>query len=1009
MTSSRSHRVARVGEYRCLRYLEHPIDGGYYVAIYAAGEVSREAADRIAAIAQSRFASYPSLMDVPDQMFGDGGVFIEPVLTDIKNSVGFELWVDFRRNAWILDIIYPDEGSGFDFESDVADIEIDAYDELVDWIHETGFNVYDMYGYLSYKSLRSEFESIVNGLAAERGVFVSDDDMDDMFIDIQNMMRYDKVARRERKDMAKRVSRRAAAKKTAATVWYNRETGEIFDTREDAMQDAAEQYDFGDETNFITYLGFPNDELPYIEVEEDAMRDLIDKFGKGGSRKKNAWSNLKDEFEIDGGLHLIVDMAWDGDWAYWVMGPDRDPNDKKWPFPVEPMYIEEKDSSYGYKSREEAINAFIDHSGYSSPMIPIIAKKAASKSLLKASRRVAMRIARVKPYRSAYRKKTALKIIMEQGLGNFEFWSGAKQRADELSLDDLEQIEFVLEDIYPDGLTETEVNDLFWFDEDFIATCLGYEDWEDMENQRRNASRKTAQVHVEYEFPNGYSGESDLLPDGSWKWTMYDADGNFYDLCDGFTSEDDATDGIMEYYESEFGKIIASRRKKADISDWSESFGGWERDYPNGDLGWVEDCADASSGDYDGYDAWIFEGGVFGEGDVDCGHYDTVEEACAACDDSYGKNAKRRARFVRSSCLRFAARHRRDSARCKNAAYGYFSDEAVDSIYQEFSEYFYDALGRDFVDLLDQAENEGGIQYWQDRAFEYEDSALGSVLDEGNNAISRVISDEAQNAADMFKDEIKVEIASWLQEMTVDEVSDSLLGDYGSGDEVPRADIEDEVETKFDEYGVLEMLGVDVYRKTYDSIVQQIVDMLGDNEVIVAGRRTARRLRRSMRKCAGYTDDVKGFIIDKLHDYEGESFYGCDLASELTMNENMDGGWIFSYPEAMQYIADNMNFASDTFDYYKDNLDMAINPFENPAAFTFYMLDFGVGSVLAQCPYVDEHWNDDIELDAETIATICKQVESVSRIAKVSRKMRAAMRRNAKRFAVRTARKARRR
>ena len=54
-------------------------------------------------------------------------------------------------------------------------------------------------------------------------------------------------------------------------VYYNTETGEVFDTRAEALADAGEQYDFGDPTNIITYLGFPNDELPYIEIEEEQL------------------------------------------------------------------------------------------------------------------------------------------------------------------------------------------------------------------------------------------------------------------------------------------------------------------------------------------------------------------------------------------------------------------------------------------------------------------------------------------------------------------------------------------------------------------------------------------------------------------------------------------------------------------------------------------------------------------------------------------------------------------
>lgn len=74
-----------------------------------------------------------------------------------------------------------------------------------------------------------------------------------------------------------------------------------------------------------------------------------------------------------------------------------------------------------------------------------------------------------------------MKIYAEKSLRNFEFWSGAKYRAEMLTCSEFDQIEAVLEDIYPDGCDETTVNDIFWFEEDWIAEMLGFEDWEALE------------------------------------------------------------------------------------------------------------------------------------------------------------------------------------------------------------------------------------------------------------------------------------------------------------------------------------------------------------------------------------------------------------------------------------------------------------------------------------------------------------------------------------------------
>lgn len=71
-----------------------------------------------------------------------------------------------------------------------------------------------------------------------------------------------------------------------------------------------------------------------------------------------------------------------------------------------------------------------------------------------------------------------MKIYTEKSLIDFEFWSGAKDIVKHLTYDELEQIEAILEDAYPDGMDETQINDIFWFEEDWIAEMLGYEDFE---------------------------------------------------------------------------------------------------------------------------------------------------------------------------------------------------------------------------------------------------------------------------------------------------------------------------------------------------------------------------------------------------------------------------------------------------------------------------------------------------------------------------------------------------
>lgn len=66
-----------------------------------------------------------------------------------------------------------------------------------------------------------------------------------------------------------------------------------------------------------------------------------------------------------------------------------------------------------------------------------------------------------------------MKIYREESLESFEFWSEAKKIVDRLTSEELEDLEPIIEDIYPDGIGETELNDLFWFDTEEVLSWIG--------------------------------------------------------------------------------------------------------------------------------------------------------------------------------------------------------------------------------------------------------------------------------------------------------------------------------------------------------------------------------------------------------------------------------------------------------------------------------------------------------------------------------------------------------
>ena len=75
-----------------------------------------------------------------------------------------------------------------------------------------------------------------------------------------------------------------------------------------------------------------------------------------------------------------------------------------------------------------------------------------------------------------------MKIIHEiEGLTDFEPWSGAVSTYETLTDEQLEQLDSILEECYPEGMTDTQVNDTLWFETDWIAELLGFRNWEHLE------------------------------------------------------------------------------------------------------------------------------------------------------------------------------------------------------------------------------------------------------------------------------------------------------------------------------------------------------------------------------------------------------------------------------------------------------------------------------------------------------------------------------------------------
>lgn len=75
-----------------------------------------------------------------------------------------------------------------------------------------------------------------------------------------------------------------------------------------------------------------------------------------------------------------------------------------------------------------------------------------------------------------------MKIYTEKTLLDFDAWSGAIYTKDKIIEEGKEdEFEALIEELYPDGIDETGLNDLLWFEDKWIFETLGITDEEEDE------------------------------------------------------------------------------------------------------------------------------------------------------------------------------------------------------------------------------------------------------------------------------------------------------------------------------------------------------------------------------------------------------------------------------------------------------------------------------------------------------------------------------------------------
>ena len=92
-------------------------------------------------------------------------------------------------------------------------------------------------------------------------------------------------------------------------------------------------------------------------------------------------------------------------------------------------------------------------------------------------------------------------ITYELDLNSFQAWSGAKETLERIQREGkcglLEQI---LDDIYPEGMTETELNDLLWFEPETVYEWLGIRSEGQIEKEIEEAEAELEEKLSDLEF-----------------------------------------------------------------------------------------------------------------------------------------------------------------------------------------------------------------------------------------------------------------------------------------------------------------------------------------------------------------------------------------------------------------------------------------------------------------------------------------------------------------------------
>lgn len=129
-----------------------------------------------------------------------------------------------------------------------------------------------------------------------------------------------------------------------------------------------------------------------------------------------------------------------------------------------------------------------------------------------------------------------------------------------------------------------------------------------------------------------------------------------------------------------------------------------------------------------------------------------------------------------------------------------------------------------------------------------------------------------------------------------------------------------------------------------------------------------------------YKEYCRDYILNRLEDFKGQSFYDCyELAREITYCDNVSGSFTYSTFLAKQYIKEWFNDLGEVLEDYEAQFGepLNINPFNNAEHFHAVMVILGVEKMLSELKTIPQ---EQFKLTEAFIKDIIKELNDLELI-----------------------------